>query len=45
MKCNVTRQTATRIQQADHISGFSRTILGRSYFDLIKLFRVTAGWS
>jgi len=55
MKCNVTRQTAIWLQQADLIliicrsyfdliSGYSRPILGRSYADHISiLFRVTAG--
>ena len=41
MKCNVTRQSATWLQQADLISGYSRPILfrvtaGRSYSDLIS---------
>jgi len=44
MKCNVTRQSATWLQQADLISGYSRLILGwlfwvtacRSQADLIS---------
>ena len=46
MKCDVLRQTATWLQQADHISVLFRVTAGRSYPDLIPiLYRVTAGQS
>jgi len=36
MKCDVLRQTATWLQQADHISVLFRVTAGRSYADLIS---------